>query len=459
MAGIGFELQRVLRKGGIVSFLKVALAGTIITAGPWLMSVVGILLIGRTSGSALGEGQRLFLGVISYSFAFGLFVFGGSHYIFTRFVADLVYEEKNREAGSALLLFVLATIVVAGVMAVVAVRFIQPQGISHVGVFRVSIALLFVVINVNWLLMIFVSLLKQFIRIFIVYLLGVVLSFLGVNLLAAPLGLAGALLGFAGGQGFIVIVLYALTVKEFAPGSLPIRAALRYFGTFRYLFLCGTLYYWGIWIDKMVYWFTCGSSVQGTFIRIFDFYDIPVFFANLALIPGLVYFMIINETEFYIRLKVLLKGLQSGTYVKIQEQKYLLVRSIRQGMREQTVLQGVFTAILVLAAAEISRVVFAGGVNVLVLRLTFVAVFFHLSYLTLLIFLFYYQLYRTSALVAAVFLVLNAVGSLIVQHVGNLEYASMGYLVAGVVAGAVGLRAVLAATRSIDRTLYARYSG
>ena len=458
MAGIGFELQRVLQKGGITSFLKVALAGTIITAGPWLMSVIGIFLIGKVAGSALGDSQRLFLGVISYSFAFGLFIFGGSHYIFTRFVADLVYEEKDREAGSALLLFMVATVVVAGGIAYVAVRFLKPAGITHVALFRGSIALLFVIVNLNWLLMIFVSLLKQFVRIFVVYLLGIILSFVRVSLLVDRFGLAGALLGFAGGQAFIVVVLYALTIKQFAPSSFPIRAAARYFGEFRYLFISGTLYYWGIWIDKMVYWFTIGSPVQGTYIRIFDFYDIPVFFANLALIPGLVYFMIINETEFYIRLKVFLKGLQSSTYLKIQEQKYLLLKSVRFGMQEQSVLQGVFTAILVLAAAEIVEVVFGGGIDVLVLRLTFVAVFFHLTYLTLLIFLFYYQLYRTSALIAALFLVFNAGGSFLVWRFGDLSYASLGYLTAGVVASVVGFWAVFRATKSIDRILYARYS-
>jgi hypothetical protein len=41
MAGIGFELKRVLRQGGIVRFIGVSLAGTAIVAGPWLLSVLG----------------------------------------------------------------------------------------------------------------------------------------------------------------------------------------------------------------------------------------------------------------------------------------------------------------------------------------------------------------------------------------------------------------------------------
>ena len=97
MAGIGFELQRVLRKGGIGSFVKVALSGIMIVAGPWLLSIVGIFLIGRFADFTLQEGRGLFMGVIIYSYAFSLFIFGGSHYIFTRLLSDLIYLEKNRQ--------------------------------------------------------------------------------------------------------------------------------------------------------------------------------------------------------------------------------------------------------------------------------------------------------------------------------------------------------------------------
>ena len=68
MAGIGFELQRVLRKGGIGSFLQVALAGAMITAGPWLLSVGGIFFIGRISAPFLAGLSYDVTG--SYTFGF-----------------------------------------------------------------------------------------------------------------------------------------------------------------------------------------------------------------------------------------------------------------------------------------------------------------------------------------------------------------------------------------------------
>jgi polysaccharide biosynthesis protein PelG len=456
MAGIGFELQRVLRKGGIGSFLQVALAGAMITAGPWLLSVAGIFFIGKVSGPLLAGAQRLFVGAVSYSFAFGLVLFGGSHYVFTRLVADMVYEEKKGEAGGALLRFGLLTAAVALVVGIVAAILMDPELPRGKNLFRAAAALLFVLVNLNWVLMIFASLLRRFARIFLAYAAGMATALLGVAVLTPTLGLAGALLGFDLGQLLIVVALAVMSFRGFPPARVPLRVI---FGAFRkswYLFLSGTFYYWGIWADKIVYWITLGNTFPGTFVRTYDPYDIPVFFANLAMIPGLVYFMVITETGFFVRLKVFLRSLQSGIYRAIQERKYRLLQSATRGLREQAALQGLFTAVLVLGAHEISTTLL-GGVDETLLRLTFAAVFFHLSYLTLMTYLFYFQVYRRSALLAALFLVTNLAGSIVVGVAGAAQYAPLPYLLAGLIATGAGLRLVNASARSLDRLLFRSY--
>ena len=59
MAGIGFELKRVLRKGGLMRFLGVSLASTAVVAGPWLLSVLGIFLVQRLSDLFPMESARM----------------------------------------------------------------------------------------------------------------------------------------------------------------------------------------------------------------------------------------------------------------------------------------------------------------------------------------------------------------------------------------------------------------
>lgn len=456
MAGIGFELQRVLRKGGLGSFVQVALAGAMITAGPWLLSVAGIFLISRVATPLLDGSQRLFLGVVSYSFAFGLMLFGGSHYVFTRVVADLVYEEKKGEAGGALLRFAALTGLAALGVGLVAATGLRPEGGGSAALFRASAVALFVLVNLNWVLMIFASLLRRFARIFLVYLSGMAAAVLGVMGLAPSLGLGGALLGFDLGQLVIVVALSVMSFRGYPPARFPFKQLFAAFGKLRFLFLSGTFYYWGIWVDKAVYWMARGEPYPGTFVRTFDAYDIPVFFANLAMIPGLIYFMVITETDFFVRLKVFLRSLQSGTYRAIQERKYRLLKSARKGLNEQALLQGIFTVVLVLGGREIA-VTLLGGVDVTILRLTFAAVFFHLSYLTLLIYLFYFQVYERSALLALLFFVVNLAGSLLASQGGAIQYAPLPYLAAGIVSTAAGLHLVEVSARSLDRLLYLRW--
>ena len=54
MAGIGFVLQRVIKRGGLAGFFRVALAGTVIVAGPWLLSIIGIILVSKIVSAFFG---------------------------------------------------------------------------------------------------------------------------------------------------------------------------------------------------------------------------------------------------------------------------------------------------------------------------------------------------------------------------------------------------------------------
>ena len=46
MAGIGFELRRLLRKNTLVGLIEAYAYAGVIGSGPWVFSIVGILLVG-----------------------------------------------------------------------------------------------------------------------------------------------------------------------------------------------------------------------------------------------------------------------------------------------------------------------------------------------------------------------------------------------------------------------------
>ena len=465
MAGIGFELQRVLRRGGIGSFIKVALSGIMIVAGPWLLSIIGIFLIGRFAGFALQEGRSLFTGVIIYSYAFSLFIFGGSHYIFTRLLSDLIYLNKNRQAASLLLLFSLIVIVLAAGISAAAMVPLTLPGVSRPLLFKIFAVAFFAIINLAWLLMIFISLLKKYVAIFLVFLGGMTLSVIGVLFLGQTMALGGAMLGFFAGQSFTVVLLLILSFQEYRPGEVKetLKSLVAYFPKYGFLFLSGLFYYWGIWIDKMVFWATVGQQVPGTFFRLFDLYDIPVYLANLTMIPGLVYFIVVLETDFYTHLKGFLQSLGEGILSEIQTRKDLLLVKLKAGLREQSLFQGVITAAFLILAPSLSRI-FA-GLNVALLRITMLAVFFQLLYLTEMTFLFYFEQYRATFLAALAYFLVNLGGSIAVVLTSPLtgtltetKFFGSSYLAAGIVSSTICALYLFKVVRRADRLVLARYT-
>ncbi len=455
MAGIGFELQRVLKQGGVTGAFKVAIAGIIIVAGPWLVSILGIFSLSRFAGFALAEGSGLFTAAIVYSYAFSLFLFGGIHYIFTRYVSDLIYIRNNSRAFSALLLSMLFIGGLSVLTGSAGVYFIHTDQISNLLVYRISAVLLFVSVNLIWLVMIFITLLKKYMTIFLVYLLGMGFSFVSVYFLGQEYKLAGAIAGFSIGQVSILIMLLLLIRRYITPGSLirEFRPMMGYFRKYAYLFLAGVLYSAGIWIDKIVLWFVSGSHIEGTYLVLFEEYDITVYFANLTLIPGLVYFMVFSETNFYAALRRFLLKMSTRIYSGIQEEKYRLLKTMRSGLIEQSLFQGVITLGLIILAGGINVSLLGGLSTITTIRLVLGGVFFHLLFLTLLTFLFYLERYKESFITQLSFFSVNFGVTLYSAGLSSPVYGA-GYLVAGIVTSFVAAVFLVRGIKRIDRNIF-----
>ncbi|MCK5673249.1 MAG: exopolysaccharide Pel transporter PelG, partial [Spirochaetales bacterium] len=398
MAGIGFELQRVLKQGGMTGVLKVALAGIIIVAGPWLISILGIFALSRFAGFALVEGGFLFTAAIVYSYAFSLFLFGGLHYIYTRYTSDLIYIKDDSRAFATLILSMIIIGVLSTFVAIAGVYFIKTDQVGNLLMYRIFAAILFVSINLIWLVMIFITLLKKYMTIFLVYILGMVLSFGAVYVLGKEYKLGGAMAGFSIGQVSILVMLLILIRRYIKPGNIfrEIKPLGSYFKKYKFLLGAGIFYSAGIWIDKIALWYYSGSNVEGTYLVLFEHYDITVYFANLTLIPGLVYFMVFSETNFYVRLRRFLMKISTRTFTEIQEEKFGLLNTMKNSIREQSLFQGVITLGLIILAGSINKNFLGGLSSLITLRLVLAGVFFHLLFLTLLTFLFYLERYKEA---------------------------------------------------------------
>lgn len=445
MAGIGFELQRALRGKSIFKALTVAVTGVIIVAGPWLISIMGISMLTSIASFALKEAQDLFIAVVVYGYAFSILLFGGPHYIFTRYVSDLIYRGKFHRTTAALIAMSIATIAVSVLAASAFALALTSPALSRPGLFRLAVILFFASISVIWVEMLLVTILKGFLTIIGAYLAGMLVSVGAAAWLGGAMGLGGALLGFAFGQLFVAIALAVVLLRwNFpTPPLREVRPLLSYARRYAALMASGWLYSGGLWIDKIVYWFGNGASVRDTFVHLYPTYDYAAYIANLSAIPVLVFFTIFTETTFFAGLRRLLIKLGTSTYARIVEEKYNFRRSAGRIISRQFS----FHAVIVLA-------LFLGLGDALT-KILVTGVFFHIAFLTFFTFLFYVESYGTALKGAAVFFGVNLLGTLATVLVPALPLGS-GYLAAG------SLAALYAGTRlyrdigDLDRIVFSR---
>ena len=171
MAGIGFEIRKILKKDSFLSLLQAYGFAGLISSGPWVLSIVAVMMIGIFSFSLMSNTNLIvqFLVSVTYLMAASLIVTGFLQLMFTRFVADRLFENKSNIILPNLLgALTITTIVVSALSIVLSFLFIN-QSLEYILLMFCN----FVVLSNLWIVLIFLSSMKAYIKIlvffFIVY--------------------------------------------------------------------------------------------------------------------------------------------------------------------------------------------------------------------------------------------------------------------------------------------------
>jgi uncharacterized membrane protein len=248
MAGIGFELRKILRKDSFWSVFRAYGYAGVISSGPWILSILGLLVIGLSSVSsvALGEHVAQFQISVTYLIATSLILTGFIQSSFTRFVADRLFEKHD---GLVLPNFhgvvSLVTVVTALVGTVAVLLLFPTQSI----IYRVLMVGSFVVLANVWVGTIFLSGLKQYQGILVLFAIGYGIT-VGAARLCSPYGLEGLLFGFFLGQFVLLLGIMGLTFKHYSSADFWSCEFLKKGKLFRELIWLGFFYNAALWVDK-----------------------------------------------------------------------------------------------------------------------------------------------------------------------------------------------------------------
>ena len=130
----------------------------------------------------------------------------------------------------------------------------------------------------------------------------------------------------------------------------------------------GFLYNLGIWIDKLLFWFTPSTSepVLGP-LRASIIYDIPIFLAYLSIVPGMAVFLVRVETAFAEQYDGFFAAVREGEpLAEIRRRRDQLTLAVKRGVSDIFKVQGITVLILLLAAPRLLEAV---GISPLYLQL------------------------------------------------------------------------------------------
>lgn len=431
MAGIGFKLQKLFQEDYYSSRLKAYTFSGLVTSGPWL---IVILVVGTIQWLAFQmpmlslEERTLFMLSVSYAFIFSQILFSFQQLVVTRYVADLFYEKKTHEIFPVFTGMLKVTMFAAVIMYSV-FWLISPLDFAY----KLVLFVLFMTINVIWVMFLFLSAAKFYQAVAYSFLLGGIISVASVYLISRlmvnPSSLE-LLLGFTTGMIVTMFGLFFAMLRTF-----PLRYATREFSYFRYfdkypdLFAIGVLYVLGIWVTNFIIWFGEGSMVVADSFVFNPYYDTAVFWSYLTIIPTQLLFVVAVETRFYERYRTFYGLINyGGTLRQIEKAKQTMTSVLKNELIRLARSQGVVTLFAVLTAG-----VFVGWVGVpeevgQIFQMTTLAAFANAMILVLTLLLLYFEDRRGALFVNLSFFTLNAVFTLLLLSRG-MDWYGVGFAI------------------------------
>jgi uncharacterized membrane protein len=452
MAGIGFRLQSLVKKGSMLGATTAYLSAMIITAGPWLLGVVVLFILKTTASSYLSQSDRsLLLATIVIVDVASLIVAGGPQMLITRYVADRLYlkDTTNIAATCTGVLFLLIP------FAIVALPFLIffPLDVRY----RLLVTTLFLTLSMILILMLFLSAVHRYLYIVLVFLLSYAVSLVASLPLGSHYGLLGSLGGFTVGQLLCLSLLIVLIYREFPASNGVSLAYLGYFRRYGILFLIGALYAAGVWVDSFLFWISPQHDalvVPGFFFHLFPPYDTAKFAAALSTIPAVAIFVVHLETNFDRYYQSFYSSiLNKGTLSDLERAKEGMRKAVYKGLALVLKVQGLFAIFLCLTVQEIVAFVSLSPTWVPLMCISILAGICQSVMFIVMLLLLYIDQRRMALMLISFFILCCVLLTLLTLRLGTAFYGT-GYLLATGMGAVLGLLLLNNRFKHLERLTY-----
>ncbi|MFK7739475.1 MAG: exopolysaccharide Pel transporter PelG [Planctomycetota bacterium] len=429
MAGIGFDLRRLVSEdGSMLGRLRAYVAAGMISAGPWVVTMMTLLLVRYVAGWMPDQMVEGFLSIVGWTFAASLISVGGVQMAATRYLADALYSGDYR---ALLPSFATCMIVVAAIQTMTGLGLCLWLGFEP----RLTLAvlLLYVAISLSWLAMAWLTVIRQHDKVLFVYLCGALVFLVLLRMTDANAQLSDLILAYAMGNLVVVALMSLMILRGVeAPGPRS-GEVLRGIWRHRVLFFVGTAYGLSLWSDKWVFWLLEGLAT-GEGLRHHPLYDTCFYMGYLTVVPAMSINLVDFETSFYERYRAYFAAVTGNRPLReIRAHGIEMQVTLRQAGLRLLRLQGAITVLCLMLAEPLVELVGLPPFAARVFRFVCLGAFCHVLLLISMLVLLYFDRRHAALRVVFTFLLGNTLLAWWSQRVGPQTYG-LGFAIAAWIA-------------------------
>lgn len=342
MAGIGFELRKLLKKQTYAGLMQAYAFAGIISSGPWVLSIIGIMLIGLFSMGVIFPKAAIaqFQVTVTYLFLLSLIVTGFVQLSFTRFVADRTFAKDEDAILPNFNGLILVALSLSILVALPFVIFLFP---AQTVLYRLLFVMGLAVMSAIWITTVFLTGMKHYRAIVLIFFLGYGATLLLALVFRRSLGMEGLLLGFVLGHYLLLMGMVWLVYRNYHSHRFIAFDIWKPGAMYLSLMVSGFFFNLGAWVDKLMFWYypATGQAVIGP-LHASVIYDFPIFLSYLSVIPGMAIFLVRIETDFveyYIKFYDAVR--EGATLDYIERMRNHMVYHVQRGLFDIAKIQGI----------------------------------------------------------------------------------------------------------------------
>ena len=438
MAGIGFELKSILKKGRLTSIILAVGYSTALSSGPWIISILAIIISAFLTYPFIEDKSIVmkFHISITYTIALSLIISSPFQLLFTRYVADRHFEKKFEK----ILPNFFGVISISMAIGFIFSFFFLLSSFKDInplyGIFFISTI---TILCGFWIATTLLISFKSYRYIFFSFIIGY-----GTTLILIPImtrySISGLMFSFFTGQSIIFFMLIGRIIYNHPSNKFIEFDFLNINKAYPSLALIGLFYNLGVWADKFIFWLSplTGKQIIGP-LRASVVYDIPIFLAYLAIAPGMGIFFLELEGEFadyYERYYKAVTGRDS--LYKIYMMAMEMITSARTIILDVLRVQGIASIGIFLFEVALFKIFKLSLLYIPLFNVLLIGTFVQLVLLSVLGLLFYYDLRLYALYVAITFFGLNSYLSYISIHLGPYFYG-YGFTISLIISSILGI--------------------